>query len=77
MANQARKRLSGRGAVGGGNILFIRFKYSLKKLNNNGIFSWENHLSMVFEKQGWRKYINYRFFFLQAWIVFGNIIEIV
>ena len=44
-----------RGAVGGGNILFTRLKYSLKKPDNNRIFVRENHLVMVFEKQGWRK----------------------
>ena len=66
-----------RGAVGGSNILFIILGIPLKMLGNNRILGQENHLVMVFEKQGWGKYINYRFFFLHAWIVLGNMIEIV
>jgi hypothetical protein len=51
-AGERENRRAERCAVGGGNILFIRLKCSLKKLDNNRIFGWETHLSIVFEKQG-------------------------
>lgn len=45
----------GKGCSRGSNILLLRVRFQQNRIDNNKIFGWENHLGMVFEKQGWDK----------------------